>query len=162
MRFDDAISGSFLVVLGVLLIALSSQFEPLRHIQYGPGFFPTLIGIGFVGCGSGLVVRRVMQKRPWRLAEFDQWVGSSRIFIGFLLVPVSVLGYIFLSEPLGFIPTMFLLLVAQLAWFSRRWTYSVVLAVAATVCLQVFFQGIMGVPLPWGVLEPVSGSLKWP
>lgn len=162
MRFDDVVIGLTLMAFGLGVILMSAGFEPLRHISYGPGFFPTLIGVGFVGCGGGLVVRRVARGGMGRWVELGEWSRSPRHIVGFALIPISVLLYIFFSESLGFLLTMFILLAAQLAWFTRVVASSLVTGLLVTLGLQAFFQGFMGVPLPWGLLEPYSGVLTWP
>ena len=161
MRFDDVIIGLVLMAFGLSMILVSADFEPLRHITYGPGFFPSLIGGGFVVCGGGLVVRRLVRGGKGQWVELGAWRGSPRHIVGFALIPVSVLLYVIFSKNLGFLLAMFILLAVLLTWFTRRVASSLIISLLVTVGLQAFFQGFMGVPLPWGLLEPYSGGLTW-
>jgi len=162
MRFDDVPLGIVILLFGITIILLSADFEPLRHISYGPGFFPTLIGVGFLGCGAALIGRRVvghLGRGPW--ITLGDWSRSSRHIVNFLLIPISVVLYILFSDAVGFLLTMFALLALQLAWFTRHIGRSVVIAIIVTLLLQGFFQGFMSVPLPWGILERYSGAFTW-
>ena len=162
MKFDDSILGVIILIFGVTIIYLSSGFETLRHISYGPGFFPTIIGAGFVLCGSLLVGRRILEGVPWgKWVELGNWSRSPRHIVNFFLVPVSVILYILISDVVGFFLSMILLLSVQIAWFTRQIWKSITIALLVTLFLQVFFQGFMSVPLPWGVLERFAGVLTW-
>ena len=162
MKLDDSVMGVIIFIFGVTIIYLSSGFETLRHISYGPGFFPKIIGAGFVLCGSLLVGRRILEGRPWEgWIELGDWSRSPRYIVNFFLVPLSVVFYILISDVVGFFLSMILLLSIQIAWFTRRVWRSVAIALFVTLFLQIFFQGFMSVPLPWGVFERFAGVLTW-
>lgn len=162
MKFDDAVLGVIIFIFGATIIYLSSGFEALRHISYGPGFFPTIIGAGLVLCGILLIGRRILEGMPGgRWIELGDWSRSPRHIVNFVLVPLSVVIYILISDMVGFFLSMILLLSIQIAWFTRRLWSSVAIALFVTLFLQIFFQGFMSVPLPWGVLEPFAGALTW-
>lgn len=162
MKFDDAVLGLTIAVFGAVIVYFGSEFRVLRHISYGPGFFPTIIGAGLVLCGVLLLGRRVLAgglRGPWMM--LGDWSRSPRHIVNMVLIPVSVIFYILASDTLGFFISMVVLLVVQIGWFTRKPLRSVIVAVAVTVLLQEFFQGFMSVPLPWGVLEPFAGALTW-
>ncbi len=162
MKFDDAVLGLAIAVFGGVIVYFSSQFHALRHISYGPGFFPTIIGAGLILCGVLLLGRRVLAgglRGPWVM--LGDWSRSPRHLVNMILIPASVIFYILASDTLGFFISMIVLLTVQIGWFTRKPLRSVVIAVCVTVLLQEFFQGFMSVPLPWGVLEPFAGALTW-
>ena len=162
MKFDDAVLGLAIMVFGAVIIYFSSEFHALRHISYGPGFFPTIIGAGLVFSGVLLLGRRILAgglRGPW--IELGDWSRSPRHVVNLILIPACVIFYILASNTLGFLISMFVVLGIQIAWFTRRPVRSVVIAVFVTLLLQEFFQGFMSVPLPWGVLEPYAGHLTW-
>lgn len=162
MRFDDVPLGIVILLFGITLILLSTDFEPLRHISYGPGFFPTLIGVGFLGCGAVLIGRRAVGRVVRALwITLGDWSRSPRHIVNFLLIPISVGLYILFSDAVGFLLTMFALLTLQLAWFTRHIWRSAMIAIFVTLLLQGFFQGFMSVPLPWGIFERYSGAFTW-
>ncbi|MCG8400080.1 MAG: tripartite tricarboxylate transporter TctB family protein [Firmicutes bacterium] len=162
MKLDDVVLGVVIALFGATIITLASEFEALRHIDYGPGFFPTIIGACLVACGVLMVARRILAsglRGPY--IQLGPWSRSPRHVVSFLLVPASVIVYILVSDAAGFFLTMIALLTLQIGWFTGRVWRSFGIAVLVTVFLQEFFQGFMSVPLPWGVLEPFSGFLTW-
>lgn len=202
MRFDDTINGLIAVAAGAFLIFWSQGFEPVRHISYGPGFFPTLIGLGLVGAGVVLIGGRLLARAaatsprsstrtaasgqggagssgplaadrfaPGSAAEVvaperacDTAAGDEpvrRSVLTLILFLAAVLAYISLVEWLGFLLTLPPILFVLLAWLGNGILRSAALAVAATIVLQLFFQQLMSVPLPWGVLEPFAGRLTF-
>jgi len=162
MKFNDAVLGLAILVFGAVIISFSSEFHALRHISYGPSFFPTIIGAGLVFCGVLLLGRRVLAgglRGPW--IELGDWSRSPRHIVNMILIPASVIFYILASNSLGFFLSMIVVLSVQIGWFTRRPARGVLIAVFVTLLLQEFFQGFMSVPLPWGVLEPFAGALTW-
>ena len=162
MKVDDSILGVIIFIFGATIIYLSSEFDTLRHISYGPGFFPTIIGAGLVLCGCLLIGRRFLEGIPkGKWVELGDWSRSARHIVNFVLIPISVIFYILISDLAGFFLSMILILSIQIAWFTRRIGSSIAIAFLVTLFLQIFFQGFMSVPLPWGVLEPFAGALTW-
>jgi putative tricarboxylic transport membrane protein len=161
VKFDDAVLGVAILLFGAAIVFFASDYHALRHINYGPGFFPTIIGAGFILCGALLIGRRVFGTSNSPLVELGEWSRQPRHVVSFILFPGSVVFYIVVSEDLGFFLTMIIVLSGQIAWLTRRPIRSLVIAIFVTVILQEFFQGFMNVPLPWGVLEPFSGALTW-
>lgn len=162
MKFDDKALGIVIALTGGALIFLAADFKTLRHINYGPGFFPTIIGVGFILCGVGIALRSAFAigfSGPW--VQLGDWSRSRRHVLNLVFVPVSVVAYILVSDRLGFFLTMLAILSTLLTWFTRKPWSSVGIALIVTLFLQEFFQGFMSVPLPWGVLEPFSGHLTW-
>jgi len=165
VKVDDTLSGLAAALFGAFLIVWSRGFEPVRHIAYGPGFFPALIGAVLIGAGAVLIGRRLWRRfadgEPLRLVELGDWarsvdhVGALVLFVG------AIVFYIVTVEILGFVLTMPLILAVLIVWLDRRPWRAVVIAVAATLGLQTFFQAFMTVPLPWGLLEPWAGTLTW-
>ncbi len=162
MKFDDSVLGFVIALFGGAIIYHASEFHALRHISYGPGFFPTIIGSGFILCGVLLVGRRILAggpRQPW--VQLGDWSRSPRHIVSFALIPVSVVLYILISDALGFFLSMTALLTVQIAWFTRKPWKSVAIAVFVTLLLQEFFEGFMSVPLPWGIFERFAGVLSW-
>ena len=90
-----------------------------------------------------------------RLVDLAEWTRDPTAVISFLSVPAAVLIYIFVSDPLGFIPTAFLLLLALFLWFRARPIVALPVAAGMTLLVHWFFAGLMRVPLPRGVLDPI-------
>src|SRR5258706_12532965 len=80
--------------------------------KYGPAWFPGLIAIGLVICGSLLVLGRLRAASPQALAELPAWVRRPRAVAAVGSVIGGLLFYIFAADPLGFhLPPCPLLLV---------------------------------------------------
>lgn len=165
MKFDDAINGLFAIALGLSMILLASGMPTVRHIEYGPGLFPTLVGSGLIGAGLVLIVRRAIRKqgyiRGWVTAEL--FTDSARRFplLSLGVVISAVIFYISFVKALGFFPTMTLLLFSTIWWFDRRFVRAVITAMVATWVIHSFFYQMMSVQLPWGILTPLAGTLTW-
>ncbi|MEQ8967500.1 MAG: tripartite tricarboxylate transporter TctB family protein [Azospirillaceae bacterium] len=165
MKIDDSLSGLAAILFGAFLIYWSRGFETVAHIAYGPGFFPMLIGAILIGAGTILASRRLVGW--WRTGEaprgvtLGEWARSPRAIGAFVLFLAAIVFYILAVEWLGFLLTMPIILAVLIWWLDRRPGRAIATAVVATLALQTFFQGVMTVPLPWGLLEPWAGTLTW-
>lgn len=168
MRFPDSVNAAIAIALGVFLIVVSRNFQDVRGIEYGPGLFPTLIGVAFILAGLALVFGRFFaqfeKQAPLPDSSFNNLPHDSSQRHGvftLLLQIVAVVFYILAVNKLGFLITMAILLFGILWWFDRRILRAIVIAVIASLALHTFFYQLMSVPLPWGVLEPIAGQLTW-
>ena len=74
----------------------------------------------------------------------------------FLLIPLSLVFYIGVSEPLGFLPTAFVLLLALFLTFRTRVMVALPVAMASALLIHTIFYKLLKVPLPWGILTPLA------
>jgi len=165
LKFDDLINGALAILLGAALILGARSLPTVNHIQFGPGLFPTLVGLGFVGAGFVLIIRR-LRAGEGVVDGFMQIPAGDYGSTGFriasvLLVLGAILFYILVVDWLGFLLTMPLILLVLILWFDRRPLLDLACAVVATLILHTFFYQLMSVPLPWGVLETYAGVLTW-
>jgi putative tricarboxylic transport membrane protein len=152
MRLNDALIGGVLLVFAVALAVYSQTFPDIPGQQYGAAVFPTLVAIGFAGSGIVMVVSGMRHHAP--LAAWADW-GRERHGVRNVVVTIgAVLFYIFASEPLGFVPTMAVVLLVLLRLFAVGWAASVITAILLSVLIHVMFGKYLYVPLPWGVLAP--------
>ncbi len=165
MKFDDAINGVIAIVFGCSMIVLSQNLPEVRHIDFGPGLFPTLVGCGLVAAGGFLLGRRLFAAHGkvigWAsFGSGDRETPSGGVGSMALQIAVIVF-YILTIERLGFLLTMPIVLFCLLAWFDRRIARAAIYAIAGTAVLHSFFYQLMSVPLPWGLLEPYARALTW-
>ena len=157
MRFNDAITGSVLVIFALAEIAYTQTFPSLFGQKYGPALFPQIIGYGLIATGTLLIVRGIKQQRnagpgsSW--IEPGEWVYHSRHKINFFLVLLALLSYILLSNWLGFIIISMIILFVMLYRLGSSVTTSFFVAAAATATLQLLFSKLLLVPLPAGLLQ---------
>ncbi|WP_068311190.1 tripartite tricarboxylate transporter TctB family protein [Polycladidibacter hongkongensis] len=169
MKLDDIITGGLFAILGLVIVIYSQSFPTMRHIAYGPGFFPSIVGVAMIGYSGVLILRSmVLRWLSWRkglenspLVVAGDWVRSGSGILDMAAIPASVIFYILLSDSLGFYLTCFLLVSFLNYLFSKQFGRSLFTALVVTTFLQLFFGKLMMVPLPWGFLEPYSGVLTW-
>lgn len=161
MKINDALAGLLLAVFAAAVYAICAALPAMAQ-QIGPGLFPQLLAGGLLVCALLLVRKGLCQRRAdgrgraggW--IEWPAWAGERRAVYGFALVPLALLFYIFASEPLGFLPTAMVLLLALFMAFGARLRVAVLLAPAGALGIHAIFYKLLKVPLPWGVLQPLA------
>lgn len=162
MRFDDRLNGLVFMLLGGVVVFLAQQLPTLTFIDYGPGFFPTLIGCVMIIAGSAIVLKSLLQPGSiiaWaalpRAQSWTQAVGSMGVVVGAITFFIATLN------TLGFLIAMPISLFAMLAFFDRHIVRDIVIALIGSALLHSFFYQLMSVQLPWGLLTPFAGALTW-
>ncbi|AOG06951.1 tripartite tricarboxylate transporter TctB family protein [Bosea sp. RAC05] len=154
MRFNDAVVGTAFLLLAGAMIAMTFTFPPFPGQKYGPSLFPRIIGGGIIVFSVLLMLReRRSGGRP--LLVLDDWVRRPQRLASFALMLAAMVFYLLASEPLGFMPTAFLIQLGLFLWFGVRPVMAVVVAVVMTIAVQYFFGSLMRVPLPRGILDSV-------
>ncbi|MET0540614.1 MAG: tripartite tricarboxylate transporter TctB family protein [Variovorax sp.] len=156
MKFNDAVFGLILLVLGAAVLAVVQGYPKIPGQQVGPALFPGLIAAGLCVCGALLLAKGWRERGtvPW--AHFDEWVRSPRHVLAFLVVLLGVVFYIVAADWLGFLLTSVLVLVALMWSLGVSPGRSVVIALIATLVIHTAFYKLLRVPLPWGVLTPYA------
>ena len=155
MKFNDALSGLFFILFGMLLFYLTRDYPSMPGQDYGPSLFPRLIG-ALMGAGGLILV--VKGARNWRrapLVEVPEWARSPRHVGNFLAVLAALVFYITTSDVLGFFVTGSTVLMFLLLWLRgpRYWRSSALITVVTVVLMHQAFGQILRVPLPWGIFE---------
>jgi len=156
MKLNDAIFGLVLLALGATVLFSVQAFPKIPGQPVGPALFPGLIATGLCIAGFLLIVRGVRERanQPWLV--WDDWVRSPRHVAALLILLGSIVFYIAVSTPLGFLPTAVIILVALLAALRVPLWRAVLIAVVAAVVVHFAFYKLLRVPLPWGVLTPYA------
>lgn len=157
MRFNDAIVGAVFMLLAGVMIAITFTFPPFPGQKYGPSLFPRILAGGIILCSAFLILRGWKARRdsgdPW--LELAGWIREPRRVASFALMLAAMVFYLLASDPLGFIPTAFLIQLVLFLWFGVRPVTAVLVAVGMTIAVQYFFGNLMRVPLPRGILDSV-------
>ena len=128
MKVNDAISGIFFILFGMLIFYLTRDFPIMPGQRYGADLFPRLIGFFMAAGGVALIFIgiRMRAEVPW--VTVMDWVSSPRHVFNFFLVIGVLIFYIVISDRLGFIPTAFICLMVLLLWLrgSATWLSSIV------------------------------------
>jgi putative tricarboxylic transport membrane protein len=161
MFVPDKVSGTMLVGLGAAAAYGGSLLPPVPGQQVGPNVFPMVVGAGLMLCG-GLIALGVGSALE-REAEADLAAHSARQepapvtsplvkVAKTLLPPALLLGYVFVGDALGFVPTAFVIVLAISLAMGARLKLALPLALIAPVIVHLIFLKLLRVPLPPGLL----------
>ncbi|MFK7878192.1 tripartite tricarboxylate transporter TctB family protein [Roseobacter sp.] len=155
MKINDVFLGLIMLVIGVAIALHAQTFPVMAGMQYGPEFFPTIIGGGIALCGLGMVanwaVFRHGPKQPW--VVMPEWMGSRINVLRALGILGAVVFYIVVSPFLGFILTIFLTTLGLLLLLANPLWLSLSIALILPAILHFGFSVGLRVPLPRGVIE---------
>ena len=153
MKFNDLIAGLVLILAAGAMIAYTTTFPAFAGQKYGPSLFPRILGTLIILCGLVRVFRgRTARRAGAALIELAPWVRDPGARASFILVPASILFYIFTAERIGFVPVTLVLLLVLLLWFKVAALKAGLIAVVATFAIYWFFAYQLRVPLPRGLL----------
>lgn len=153
MRLNDALLGLILLVFAGGLGFVARDFPSVPGQDYGASAFPTLIAVGFAGCGLVLIASGLRARTP--LVTWHDWVRSPSGRINVLAIMASVVFYVAAADVLGFMLAMALILLVLLRLFGVGWGVAMAASLATPVAMQYLFGSLLLVPLPWGFLAPV-------
>jgi putative tricarboxylic transport membrane protein len=155
LKINDAVMGALLLVLAAAIGIYVSSFPGMSGQRYGAALFPGMIAAGLAACGVLLLARGVREKAP--AVEFAPWTREPALAANFALICGALLFYVYASEPLGFMPTGTLLLLALFLKLGVRPLRAAVVAPVAVLVIHLLFYKLLKVPLPWGVLGFMAG-----
>jgi len=150
MKHDLSIAVAILIFDAAYLAGAFAINEPnTSYSAVGPRFFPILIGVGMILSGVWLGVQTWQKQRIGAtLAELEEmdwrtWGAAALV----------LLLYIFVLVPLGYLiaTTAFLFLQARI-FGSKAWLRDVIVSVGISLLVYLFFNGILKIGLPAGVL----------
>ncbi|MEW6668657.1 MAG: tripartite tricarboxylate transporter TctB family protein [Thermodesulfobacteriota bacterium] len=149
MRKYDILSGLFLLVVSLAILAGSMQLQVGTLTAPGSGFFPLVTGL-VLGIFSILIIAQARDttKEPARF-----WAPAANrkgIYLAFLFILV----YALLLERLGFIvsTTLFFVLFSRFV-SGHRWTTAVFFALVTSLATYFVFNLLLHAPLPQGILQ---------
>ena len=157
MKINDTVSGILLALFAGVIYVYSANLPTMAQ-QIGPGLFPQLLAGAFLICAILLMIKGVRERRAsgesW--ISLPEWAGERRAVFAYALVLLSLVFYIYASEPLGFLPTAAILLLALFTTFGARLAVALPVALASALGIHYIFYKLLKVPLPWGLLESVA------
>jgi len=157
MRFNDAVLGFVILVFGAAVALYADMtFPALPGQEFGPAFFPTIIGAVLFGCGVILLLQGLARHRTEPLVKLGEWARLPGHVVNFALVFLALIVYILFTDSIGFIPVSFLILSVLMVRFGCRWPTAAGVGLAATLLIHTVFYKVLLVPLPWGILQPLQ------
>lgn len=150
MRVSDTLLGALTLLFGLAIMAYASTLPPIPGQKYGAALFPTLIGVGFVGCAIFLIISGRGTGVPhFARTETLQHGGA----ISAVVVTLGcIVAYIFLADIVGFIPMSFAILTVLFLMLKVPLWQTVPLAIIATLVIDYAFRSVLLVPLPFGIV----------
>jgi putative tricarboxylic transport membrane protein len=150
MRSNLAVAAALLALAGYVFVAAGAMpFGTIRVPQ--TAFFPKTLAILLLLLSLVLLAETVAGTKAQR--DRDHIAADGWVRIGTTLAALAV--FVFLLEPLGFIATAFLLMLALLrAIESHGWGKIVSVALITSLVSYALFAWLLGIPLPTGVLGP--------
>lgn len=149
----DQITGAVLVILGIVLFVLISQFKKPITAEYpGPKLMPGIAGLGLVICGLGVFINGCRQKTPDKVVLTK--AGLLRVVITFAALWLYILGL----KYLGFLIVTPFLVYGLTTYFAKAskietklWV-RVVFAVGVTLVIWLMYVQLFDMELPVGEL----------
>ncbi|MEP7275539.1 MAG: tripartite tricarboxylate transporter TctB family protein [Betaproteobacteria bacterium] len=155
MKFNDAVFGAVLLVLGLAVLVHVPSFPSIPGQKYGPGIFPGVVAAALVVCAVLLIVSGLRRRAtdPWFAA--GTWTRSRRHVVALVVTVVGTVAYVLLAEKVGFLIVAPILLFALFVSYGVRVNVAIVTAIVVTLVMHFAFYKLLRVPLPWGVIRPL-------
>lgn len=134
---------------------LRDQFSELRTEQFGPMFFPKIVGTAFLlvtvlMVSQSYVEHHRRQQLQAPEPELVYHLQSRRLFhLG--LVLLAIVGFITFVETLGFVLTAAMFLAVLLVLSGARWSAIILCVLLTVVPIYEIFARQFRVPLPVGI-----------
>lgn len=170
------------VGVGAIVLIYALSLPTLGDGRPGPGLFPGIIASGLILFGLALLFRTVVTSRRADSAEatvsdvqdespdipitgsgnadaaphgmeIDQeTVSTRRAWVNGVVMLASIVGYIMLAEPLGFIITMFLVSLVIMLLLKAKPVSAIVTSLVLSFGMWLIFERGLQVQLPNGLL----------
>jgi putative tricarboxylic transport membrane protein len=139
---SDRLAGLTLLVLALAYGIAASGFQAMIGDPLGPSVFPLVLAVP-LGVFSLYLLFRPDPEPDW---------PRGRPLLKQVLAVVALLAYAWLLEPLGFVLTTLLAVVALGCLLGARLWPAAVAGAAIAIVLFVLFNNLLSLPLPTGVL----------
>lgn len=132
----------------ILALRLPASHEPGIP---GPGSAPAFLGLLLAACGLMIAGKAMLQKTTgaWTPAALAPW---RKPLTGLILLIACAIAL----EPLGFILATFLFLIGGFILLGEtNWRMAIPAAAVGSTGLWLFFTKLLGVGLPYGLIEQI-------
>lgn len=136
----DFLAGLVCVLVGGMVLVVSSDYSFGTPQRMGPGFFPISLGALLAMLGGGIVLGSIRINERLPALNLRPW----------LVIPAAILAFALLLPRFGFAPAG--LTVVILAGMADRGARIIPLALLATFLVPAvwaLFALVLGVPIPF-------------
>ena len=160
----DLVLGGLLLLIGVGLYLAAAQLQAGSATDpLGPRGFPSLLSLGFVGSGVGLLVKTgLAARRPGGyVEEVDDDEEQSPITVSrLLLASLGIIVYVLVALPvLGFLlgTIIFVAVMIAVQGGAARRSF-IAMSLGFPIAVYLLFGVLLDVPLPIGMffVDPVD------
>jgi len=145
--------GFFWLGMGVFICVLAWQTGFGSFREPGPGFIAFLTGLCMGGVGGVISLTTILTRPSSKDVRPPTPQFASASWFRMLYATALLLVYPVLVEPLGFIPTTFLVVWGLFYdWNKKNWFSSLVGSCATTGISYLLFGKLLGLPFPPGIL----------
>lgn len=152
-RSGNIASGVFLAFLGLAALWASTSIGEGAGGHLHPRTFPMLIGMLLLVGGGGLAAAGAAAKTAGKPIDWPD-AGGRRLWLTSL---ASLVLFVALAKPLGFLVCSFLFVTGFIRHFGRyRLPVALAWAIGVTLFIYVVFIRLLDLTLPMGVLDFLS------
>jgi putative tricarboxylic transport membrane protein len=153
MKRRDQISGLIILLVAVFYLFKTTKLAIWKGTTLGPGFFPLLLGIALVALTILLLVKATLATKAHSLSLSERFFPSRSGLLRLLYLIGALVLYVSTLQPLGYLlSTLLFLCVLFWAWDPKRPGLAIAVAVGTVLCSYVFFDLLLKVQLPKGLL----------
>jgi putative tricarboxylic transport membrane protein len=147
MKRNDIIAGAIFIALGIFIFTQTIRYPtPLEKGHPGPGLFPNILALLFIGFGLALIL-----KARRLISAGVEITSGSRKISNALFVLAIVAVYIGIVDFVGFLVTSAVLLFLLMKKLRVTILKSAIASIIITLFVNLMFSKILRVPLPWGI-----------
>jgi len=148
MKQNDVIAGGIFIALGIFIFTQTISYPSPEKGHPGPGLFPNILAILFIGFGSTLIFKA---RKPLSKDEMEIASGPKRVSNALFVLGIVAL-YVVLVNSVGFLITSAVLLFVLMKKLGVTLLKSAVASIVITLFINLMFSKILRVPLPIGIL----------
>ena len=142
----DVISSIILILLGIAIWVHTAQFPELKEGYPGPALFPRLVSLGFLICGSILLIQHFIQSKSKN--NLDSEETPSKGNLGKLGIGVIIIALYPIIQPYtGFIIALSLVCFGIGIMFNLKIWVAAITSVGCAGIVYILFTFLLGVPL---------------
>lgn len=165
MRKAEFLAGIVLSVSGGGVVLGAAQFPVIPGQDFGPGFFPTILGAGLFLSGAAFAISALRQYEDAAAEstggtieqEPGEEIASERPYYAALAwLLLGLVAIIKLWESVGFVLLLSVFLTGFMVALKVSPWRAALLAIVATLAVYLVFIRVLMVPLPAGMLAPLG------